>query len=141
MNDLIALAKQAATAANLDPALVCAVCEQESAWSPWAIRYEPAFYAKYIIPLGLSDDTEARVRAVSWGLMQLIGETAREEGFVGPMASLCDPATGLERGLVHLKRCLQRAAGNVPMALQFWNGGGNPQYAAQVMARMSKYGV
>ena len=32
------------------PDLVCAIIEQESAWNPWALRYEPSFYAKYIAP-------------------------------------------------------------------------------------------
>ncbi len=43
---LVALARRAAAAQSLDPALVCAVVEQESAWNPWAIRYEPLFFAK-----------------------------------------------------------------------------------------------
>ncbi len=48
--DLIALARAAAEAHQLDAALVCAICEQESAWNPWAIRYEPAFFTHYIAP-------------------------------------------------------------------------------------------
>ena len=51
---LVALAQRAAEAERLEPALVCAVVEQESGWNPWAIRYEPAFFAKYVAPLYLS---------------------------------------------------------------------------------------
>jgi soluble lytic murein transglycosylase-like protein len=40
-SQFIALARKAAAAQSLDPALVCAVVEQESAWNPWAMRYEP----------------------------------------------------------------------------------------------------
>jgi soluble lytic murein transglycosylase-like protein len=47
---LISLARAAAAAHSLDPALVCAVCEQESSWDPFAIRYEPAFYDRYVAP-------------------------------------------------------------------------------------------
>jgi len=34
---------------------------------------------------------------------------------------------------------LSAAHGDVPRALQLWNGGGNPNYAAQVLARVSGY--
>jgi hypothetical protein len=68
-SQLLVLARKAAAAQSLDPALVCAVVEQESAWNPWAIRYEPLFFAKYLA----------------------------------------------------------------------WNGGGNPAYPAQVLARKSHY--
>jgi hypothetical protein len=48
---LLALAQRAAEAEGLDTALVCAVVEQESGWNPWAMRYEPGFFAKYVAPL------------------------------------------------------------------------------------------
>ena len=32
-----------------------------------------------------------------------------------------------------------RQAANVTKALLLWNGGGNPDYPAEVLARMSKY--
>lgn len=137
--DLIALAKDRAAAASIDPALVCAVCEQESSWNPWSIRFEPAFYSRYIENLKLNDATEAYGRAFSWGLMQIMGETAREEDYKGPLAALCDPATGVDAGILHLKRQLARAAGNMHLALQFWNGGGNPAYSSEVLARIHKY--
>jgi transglycosylase-like protein with SLT domain len=69
--DLLVLAHAAASRHALDPALVCAIVEQESAWNPWAIRYEPAFFAKYIGPLFTNNkinpptNTEAYSRAIS----------------------------------------------------------------------------
>ena len=39
--EIIDLARHIACEHALDPALVCAVIEQESAWNPWAVRYEP----------------------------------------------------------------------------------------------------
>ena len=48
---LVVLARKAASAQSLDGALVCAVVEQESGWNPWAMRYEPAFFAKYVAAL------------------------------------------------------------------------------------------
>jgi len=45
------MASRAAAAQSIEPALVCAVVEQESGWNPWAMRYEPLFFAKYVAPL------------------------------------------------------------------------------------------
>jgi soluble lytic murein transglycosylase-like protein len=55
---LIALARDAAMQHSLDLALVCAIVEQESAWDPHAIRYEPAFRQRYVAPLGLPPTEE-----------------------------------------------------------------------------------
>lgn len=136
---LIASAKLHAQRVGLDPALVCAVCEQESNWNPWAIRYEPGFYDRYIVPLPLNSATEAHARAFSWGLMQVMGQVARERGYTGDLAMLCDPDTALSIGCDVLKAKLAIAGGNVHQGLQRWNGGANLSYADQVMARMGKY--
>jgi soluble lytic murein transglycosylase-like protein len=147
--ELIALARATAEAHQLDAALVCAICEQESAWNPWAIRYEPAFYSHYVAPqlaAGQISSTEAQARAFSWGLMQVMGQVAREHNFGAPPASssaslsqLCDPATGLEIGCTVFAAKLAAAHGDAARALQLWNGGGNPNYAAEVLARVGKY--
>ncbi len=47
---LMEMARKAADAEGLDSAVVCAVVEQESGWNPWAMRYEPHFFAKYVAP-------------------------------------------------------------------------------------------
>lgn len=133
------LAKEVAGKYALDPALVCAIVEQESGWNPWAIRYEPAFYAHYVMPQRGLSATEAYARAFSWGLMQIMGEVAREEGFHGDLPSLCDPETGLDAGCNHFKRKLVSADNDVGKALQLWNGGGNSLYSTQVLARVAHY--
>jgi soluble lytic murein transglycosylase-like protein len=137
--ELITMAKASAATQGLDPALVCAVIEQESSWNTWAVRYEPGFYEKYIVKQQLKDDTEAHARTISWGLMQLMGEVAREEHYTGPLPKLCDPQTGIDAGLIHLERMLKLAPGDVHAGLQHWNGGGNPNYADEVLARMPNY--
>lgn len=139
-DELIALAKQTALAHQLDPLLVCAVVEQESAWNPFAIRYEPAFYDRYIVPLNLKSSTDAHARSISWGLMQTMGQVAIENGVVVKFLSeLCDPHVGLNAGCVILKAKLARAGGDIPKGLLYWNGGGNPKYPDEVMARMERY--
>ena len=142
--ELIALARSAASRHQLYPELVCAIIEQESAWNPWAIRYEPAFYDRYILPLRargeVIHETEARARATSWGLMQVMGQVAREAGFANTFLSeLCDPPSAIETGCAVFNRKLAVAEGNVSKALLLWNGGANPHYADEVLARADKY--
>lgn len=140
---LIELATQAAKEHKLDPSLICAIVEQESGWNPWAIRYEPGFFAKYVAPLYTANKigaTEAYARSISWGLMQLMGQAARERGFANTyLSSLLDPATALEWGCQHFAFKMSQAGGDATKALLLWNGGGNPNYPAQVLERQSKY--
>jgi len=205
--ELLELARAAASKHALDfsfiassvnysgAALVCAVVEQESAWDTHAIRYEPGFRTRYVAPLGLPP-TEEIARSISWGLMQVMGQVAREHGFSGKFLSeLCEPATGLDVGCtvlasklaaagaqfaasraavssveaqgfspakndgpvvaILLPQALAEAAGpkrekvggqrialddnQIARALELWNGGANPDYAAQVLARLPRY--
>jgi soluble lytic murein transglycosylase-like protein len=140
---LLALARRIAIAHSLEPALVCAVVEQESSWNPWAMRYEPAFFAKYVAALYTNNKvsaSEAYARGFSWGLMQVMGQVAREAGFAEPfLSALCDPADGLDIGCKVLKKKLDAMAGEVTRGLLAWNGGGNPAYASQVLARRPHY--
>lgn len=138
-DSLVQLAKQTATKYGLDPALVCAVVEQESSWNPWASRFEPRFLARYVEPLGLKDITESQERAFSYGLMQLMGEVSRELGWKGPILQLTDPAVNLVLGCQHLVNKLKAASGDVTKGLLLWNGGSAPDYPAQVLARADKY--
>jgi soluble lytic murein transglycosylase-like protein len=141
--EIIELARHVAAAHELEPALVCAVIEQESAWNPWAVRYEPGFLSRYIAPLytaGKLSATEAYTRSMSWGLMQVMGQVAREFGFAADsLPELCDPETGIEFGCRILAKRMARARGDVSAALLAWNGGANPDYPSEVLARMRNY--
>jgi soluble lytic murein transglycosylase-like protein len=137
--ELVALARTIASAHGLDPALVCAVVEQESAWDAYAIRYEPGFRARYVAPLDLPP-TEEIARSISWGLLQVMGQVAREHGFQRPfLSALCDPSAGLTFGCIVLAAKLAAGSDNVARGLARWNGGGNPEYASQVLARVARY--
>jgi soluble lytic murein transglycosylase-like protein len=141
--EIILLARRIAFAHGLEPSLVCAVIEQESAWNPWAVRYEPGFLSRYVAPLytaGKLSATEAYTRSMSWGLMQVMGQTAREAGFEEQsLAELCDPPVGVEWGCRLLAARVARAKGDIAAALQRWNGGANPDYPAEVLARKKNY--
>lgn len=137
--DLIALARTTAVRHSLDAALVCAVVEQESSWDTHAIRYEPGFRTRYVAPFGLPP-TEEVARSISWGLMQVIGQVAREHGFGGKfLSALCDPERGLDIGCAALAAKLKSADGNLTRALELWNGGAKADYAAEVIARIASY--
>jgi soluble lytic murein transglycosylase-like protein len=140
---LITAARKAAAAQSLDPALVCAVIEQESGWNPWAMRFEPLFFAKYVAALYTNNKvsaSEAYARGFSWGLMQVMGQVAREFGFDALyLSALCDPEPGLAIGCKVLRKKFDAAAGDSTRALLTWNGGANPAYAAQVLARKPHY--
>lgn len=141
--ELIALAGKIAAEHKLEPALVCAVIEHESSWDTFAVRYEPEFMHRYIAPLiGRSaiTGTEAYTRSMSFGLMQVMGQVAREEGFDGPfLTALCDPEFGIEYGCRRLGRAMTIAHGGAAEALLSYNGGANPEYPIKVLALVPSY--
>lgn len=99
--------------------LVAAIVWKESRGNRFARRYEPAFFDRYIRnqtrgrlggywPREYSEDTERHERAVSWGLMQVLGQTARELGFRGDFAELLEIEKGIEFGCLKLRDCFER---------------------------------
>ena len=107
------------------------------------MRYEPGFLSRYVAPLytaGKLSATEAYTRAMSWGLMQVMGQAAREAGYDEPsLTELCDPPAGVEWGCRILAKRLAKAHGDISAALLAWNGGANPDYPAEVLARTRNY--
>jgi len=98
---------------GLDPYLVAAICWQESGFLSHSSAYEDEFYKRYIrnrsktflkrLYPKLGDDIEIEKRqlATSWGLMQVMGETARELGFRGELKELYN-SDGLKYGCLYL---------------------------------------
>lgn len=136
----VALASKWAAKHSLDPYIVCAVCEQESGWNPYAVRFENGFLRDYVKPVNPSSPSTLEVtKAMSFGLMQIMGLTAIEFGWSGLFLSdLCDPDRGLDFGCRKLAKCFQDC--NAPeFALLRYNGGGSPSYGKQVLARVARY--
>src|SRR5947208_15239037 len=100
------------------------------------MRYEPAFFSKYVAPLYTNNKiaaTEAYSRGFSWGLMQVLGQVARETGFDALFRSaLCDPEQGLAVGCKVLRRKFDAMAGDTPRPRLASAGGRNATYAALV---------
>ena len=145
----------------LPPTLVRAIVMVESGGHSDVQRYEPAFYTRYIEgkpykSFGLSHLSEGYQRATSYGLMQVMGEVARELGLTSPSIekALCDPATCLDYGcklLAKLADKYQSRPDKWPAVCAAYNGGpgavrgvgiyDNPKYPAKVAYQLTLLGV
>lgn len=135
---------QAAFQTGTSQELLAAVIHQESGGNPFAVRYEPAFLKKYLetktrktiggyVPSKCSFETEVHLRATSFGLMQLMGQVARERGFQGEfLTELLEPIANLKFGSEFLQTLLHKHE-TTEKALLRWNGGGDPNYAKKVL--------
>jgi hypothetical protein len=144
--EVFALCSEVAPKFGLDPLLVLAICERESTYNPDEIRLENGFYRKYVRPQKLPPSAEVLLSA-SYGLMQVMGQVLVEIGYIklpgslgGGMvadqldAFIASPYMQVGAGCTHFLNKLHRAKNNLRAALQFWNGGGNPNYASEVIA-------
>lgn len=127
---------------QVDPVLVAAIVEAESAGRCDAFRHEPGFWRRYCQRNPLYSQDNPRRVASSYGLMQVMYPTAREHGFPGPPELLFVPEIGLQWGCRHLKSLLDWAAGDTWKAVAAYNGGqGNwtadaPQAYARKVERL-----
>lgn len=142
----------AAAAANhqLAPALVEAITIVESSGKPYAYRYEPAFYARYMAHDPRWAHANPERVAASYGLMQIMFPVAQEVGFDHPEPEyLFVPAIGLEFGCRKFAALLRWAEGDIAQALAAYNGGQggnvtppfrNQKYADRVLRAMKEVG-
>jgi hypothetical protein len=122
---------------GLPASLLAAFIQEESAWNPWATREEPGYLRNPIViraaklwskrhngmPTAL---TELNDRSRSIGLMQPMGEVAREQGYDSTyLASLYLPRNSIEQGATLLKRQLRRYGGDTLSAISAYNQGNN----------------
>lgn len=92
---------------------------------------------------------EAQDRSTSWGLMQIMGQTAIEFGWKGPLQDLLEPVNGIEWGCRKLAQCFQAAMKkpiHMPgpheydrLALLAYNGGTDKEYPDRVLSKIGKY--
>lgn len=129
---------------QLDADLVEAIVLQESGGDPFARRFEPEFWDRYMKDKREYRGHDPKRWASSIGLMQLMPTTAVAYGFdpeEGPEV-LFNPTRNLEVGCRLLRALIEWAKGDVAKALAAYNGGkGNvdkdvpKRYAAQVLQR------
>jgi len=154
---LVPLIRAAAEKHGVAPLLVAAVVAQESGGpyvradgsaNPYAIRIERGFWRRYYDSIAAFVSTSKSKRddrwhqypdlyACSFGLMQVLYQTAREHGFDPQFPTeLCDPELGLDAGCAILARHLARTGGDWRTSLLRYNGGGNPKYPDDVLAKL-----
>ena len=139
---------------GLSMEVVAAVILQESDGNPYAFRYEPAFYERYLankLPAslggtfhkGISFESEVRFRAFSFGLMQIMGQVARENKFTGYLPELFLPEINIPLGCKILGQNLRTFKGDYRKAISAYNSGvgfvrnnGSTAYADKVLARI-----
>jgi soluble lytic murein transglycosylase-like protein len=125
-----ALIQTVANTYGLPNDLLRAQVFQESSFDPMAFRYEKAFFDTYI-----RHKPEAKgyaygpLAACSFGLLQILLETALEIGYNDEPQRLFTPQVGLSWGARYLQLRLQHASGDYHAALMAYNGSG-PQAAA-----------
>ena len=145
--DVWPICRDVAKVHALDPHLIMAIIEQESNYDQYARRLEQGFFRRYTEPANMDEVSEVLL-AVSWGLMQTMGESLRALGFFGDdqavnstVASMAisrylgDPKDQIVCGCEWFLKKLEAAKGDVRTALLKWNGGGNPLYPDEVLRR------
>jgi len=123
-----------ASDAGVSPMLVAAIVQAESSGDTNAVRYEASFQhywktAEFARKLGITNDTEASLQRHSWGLMQVMGATARWIGFKGPITDLLQPEVGLKWGCRYLKRLTEQHKTG-PKIIAAYNAG-SPRYSKE----------
>lgn len=127
-----ALIREVSNAYGLPFDLLRAQVMQESGGDPFAFRYEPAYFRRYVFddPMTLKNehpDALAQkygpLAACSFGLLQIMYETAVEIGFGGRPEELFVPRVGLSFGAKQMARLLAWAGGDYYRALAAYNGG------------------
>jgi soluble lytic murein transglycosylase-like protein len=119
----------------LPASLIAAVIQEESRFDAWATRSEPRYMRSRKVRrsaarfarahrLGPTAFTELTDRSRSYGLMQVMGETAREQGFDPPfLAELYIPQNAIAHGAMLLNRLLKRYHNDTLSAISAYNQG------------------
>lgn len=146
--------KKAANDNTVDPNVIKAIISQESQWNMFAIRNEPNYRWLYKVeefakhPL-ISLSTELATQKMSWGLGQIMGGLAREQGHKGLMGELLDPNVNIKHIGLRVKT-LSDITKTPEEIFACYNGGPdalhkvngvfrNLQYVQACMAFLTKY--
>jgi hypothetical protein len=108
-NQLKNMAAEIAEKHGVPIPLITQLIESESAWSVYAARFEPNF-ERFFAPgpdvMKTTWQTERELQKISWGLCQIMGWTARTEGWLQPIPAILDPRENINfacRYLVKLR--------------------------------------
>ena len=120
----------------VDPNVINAIIIVESSGNPYAVRFEPSFLKWLRRRITLTKktptlETEYYLRSTSFGLGQIMGQTARELGFNGLyLTELCDPEINIKYLCKYFAKLLNRYRGEVLWAISAYNAGSAKQTSA-----------
>ena len=111
----------------LDHYLVAAMVATESSFDQFAMRYEPDFRWVHEVEKNakvwhITDETEHALQSFSYSLLQVMGGTARWQGYDGALMNLCKPEVGLYWGCKYLKYLFKKH-GDRDKAILSYNAG------------------
>lgn len=126
-NHLLPLVRDVALRFEVNPRFLDSLIVIESGYDPWAVRYEPKYRwlvnsDEYARQNNISKETEVTCQRMSWGLVQLMGGTARNGGYSGPLARLIEPELNLTQACLYL-RSLQKRYDNSEDVVAAYNAG------------------
>jgi len=112
MKDYRSIVLPIAAQYQVNPYWILAIIQKESSSNPYQIRYEPAYHylvepSKYAKMLRITLPTEVESQKISWGLGQIMGAVARQQGHLGLMSELVQPELNVKHMCIlidHLKK-------------------------------------
>lgn len=122
---------------DVPPSLLAAVIQEESRFDPWAARTEPHYKRNRTVQAESlawsrrhhgtpTAATELDDRSRSIGLMQVMGQVAREQGCQERyLSALHLPRNGIHHGAKRLRILLDRYRGDTLAAISAYNQGNN----------------
>ena len=125
--DLIRIINEVATRYGHDANWLRAIVAQESSYRIYAMRFESAYQYLYKQESfakrnNISLSTEVTCQKISWGLCQIMGGLAREQGLSGLLGELFDPEINLNHLGIRI-RDLKKYSLKVEDIFAMYNGG------------------
>ena len=154
LETIIALIKKLCIVSNLNPALIYGLVKVESNFDTNAIRYEPNFSyiskpTHFAVLLHIPKAAEEAMQMTSWGLMQIMGARARDEGFTENLNQLLDPEENIELGIKIVSKLKKKYPKDTDL-ISVYNWGNfrkridgtyhNQRYVDRVLDAMYQYG-
>ena len=149
---------------GFDPILLLAIVDQESSFDETSLRMEDGFQERYLKHLKDLPTTSSVLLSTSYGLMQTLGESLLEDGYmeffqdwykdkyqqeirgrsqIGIVKSIDEFMIHQDwqilYGIKHFKKKWDLAHGDRHKALLGYNGGGRPAYATEVLTKYDKW--
>lgn len=111
MDNYESLIQGEATRAKVNHEWVMAIVRRESSFNAYSIRFESSYaylfqVEMYAKKLGVTINTEMMCQKTSWGLGQIMGALAREQGHQGPMGELFLPEVNIKHLCIRIKKLM-----------------------------------